>query len=673
MSVRLNKLRLVLSLLLIISFSVVSQAELPDSVSEIEMPAPAPKKTTRDDLVYRTALYEYYQFEYLTALSRLASVKESTDLSVEAHEPELLRANILLSLSLHEEAKKVFTEQLGKHAQNSNRDQLWFNLSKLFYQREEFDQVIGLLASINTKKLPEDLSLEFNYMVASALQHYGDLSAAEQYLKKLDHKTILSGYAHLNQAIAYMGINSGRRVIEEMLTKSRAALNNSKEGLALKDKINLIAGRFYLEAGKSNNAAKTLKKVRLTGPYSDQALLSLGWALVDHWKYQEAMQPWYRLTKNYRLINPNRQEAALAIAYILERLKAKTQALSGYKRAARQYEDELEQLEDVRGHLKTGLFLDGLVKQQPLQELGWKVATKNELDSTSIVIDYLEQFLADKAFQHEFTQLRDLNSLNNILQRALMDTQGYLEVIALRETQSNQIKKANVLHKKQQGLVALNNRYQDMKALYFKAKKEEDGKELANDKEWQQAFSVERIQALLVDIAKDTSKTRDLQAYRDRLKRVSGLLTWQLEESHSERLWALKQQLIYLKDNINLGEKSLSIVKIALDQQPEHYGPITARLKFHEKNIIKKMMQINSLMVEQKQIIVDLANESLNLHQERISNYLVQSRLAIARLYDDAFSHHEREGDDEDGDYDEEAEAEDERDKKNDVAQRGGL
>lgn len=614
-------LRLLFSLSLITSLATQAQGSL-------------------EDLEFGAALYEYYQQDYFHALSRLESVRGREKLSVAAHEPELLRANMMLSLSLHEEAKMVFEQQLDSSTQQNTRDKLWFYLAKLFYQREEFDQVISLLATIDTQKLPEDLRDEFNYMVASALQHYGDLQAAEQYLSKLDKKNILTGYAYLNQAIAYMNNKSSGRFIQEMLIKSRAALNTSKEGYALQDKINLITGRFYLESGQSHKAAKTLRNVRLTGPYTDQALLSLGWALVDHWQYQEAMQPWYRLTKQYGLINPNRQEATLAISHILEKLQARTQALSGYKKAANQFEEELQQLKQVRESLATGEFLNPLLAQQPLQELGWRVPTKNQLDNTSIVIEYLEQFLADKAFQHEFTQLRDINSLNNILQRSLMDTQGYLEVIALREAGNIKLKKQQVLEKKQQYLGALKQRYQGLESLYQRAKQAESGQELADDKEWQQAFSVTRIQELLKILAEDHSKTRDLQAYRERLARVSGLLTWQLEEAHAERLWALRQQLDSLKQQINISENSLAVINLAMKHQPDHYGPVAAKLKAHETNILAKLDQVQVLMIEQKATLLKLADDSLNLHQDRISSYLMQSRLAIARLYDDAFTIH---------------------------------
>jgi len=62
--------------------------------------------------------------------------------------------------------------------------------------------------------------------------------------------------------------------------------------LAIRDKSNLVLGTMLFESGNFERARRSLDRVHLEGPFSNQALLRAGWAEASARQYDRALVPW---------------------------------------------------------------------------------------------------------------------------------------------------------------------------------------------------------------------------------------------------------------------------------------------------------------------------------------------------------------------------------------------
>ena len=89
-----------------------------------------------------------------------------------------------------------------------------------------------------------------------------------------------------------------------------------------------------------------LERVRLDGPFSNKALLGVGWADAAEGQFQAALTPWMEL-RDRNLLDSAVQEAYLAIPYAFAKLNANAQAAENYELAIRSFDTETMNLDVV--------------------------------------------------------------------------------------------------------------------------------------------------------------------------------------------------------------------------------------------------------------------------------------------------------------------------------------
>src|SRR6266542_4833044 len=105
-------------------------------------------------------------------------------------------------------------------------------------------------------------------------------------------------------------------------------------GLAIRDKANLVVGSMLFESGDFERARQSLDRVRLEGPFSNQALLRAGWAEDSAKLYDRALVPW-NILANREPTDVAVQEAMIAAPHAYASLKL-------YGRSALMYGRSLE-------------------------------------------------------------------------------------------------------------------------------------------------------------------------------------------------------------------------------------------------------------------------------------------------------------------------------------------
>src|SRR5439155_16275979 len=100
---------------------------------------------------------------------------------------------------------------------------------------------------------------------------------AVEVLKPLKNDASLAGFVAYNLGIALLQDGRPKDAIGQ-LDKAGSLAAGDPAGLAIRDKTNLVLGSMLFEAGDFERAKESLDRVRLEGPFSNEALLRAGWA-----------------------------------------------------------------------------------------------------------------------------------------------------------------------------------------------------------------------------------------------------------------------------------------------------------------------------------------------------------------------------------------------------------
>ncbi len=213
-------------------------------------------------------------------------------------------------------------------------------------------------------------------------------SMAEPYRLRLDRalQQLQSGRSGHDEAASAMlqryqsAVTSGDVASIGQLAADTAS--GSPEALAVRDKANAALGYQLLASGQPSQADAAFRRVRSPGPYSETALLGLGWAQIGNADTQadagtqdtdalrRALVPWTELIGR----DPTQaavQESMLAVPYALERLGAHRQAQQRTQYAIDQLESLRGHLQSAQQHVASGAMLRWLVERERDTGDGW--------------------------------------------------------------------------------------------------------------------------------------------------------------------------------------------------------------------------------------------------------------------------------------------------------------
>jgi hypothetical protein len=109
----------------------------------------------------------------------------------------------------------------------------------------------------------------------------------------------------------------------------------------------LLLGYHFLQREAYQDAGRFLRRVSLSGPYTREALLALGWVELHLRGAEAAMVPWMELLAYGRGDNLD-EEAELAVAAAIASKGATRRVIEHYQRLLRQFEQEREEVERER-------------------------------------------------------------------------------------------------------------------------------------------------------------------------------------------------------------------------------------------------------------------------------------------------------------------------------------
>jgi lipopolysaccharide biosynthesis regulator YciM len=579
------------------------------------------------DLHYGDVLFYFFQDDDFEAITRLTAYQHWNYIPHHEAEGQLLLGGLYLSLGMHNEAGERFKTLLTNDVPTGVRNRAWFYLAQIWYARGYLDQSADALRKINGKMSPE-LEAQREHLFANVLMHQGKFDEAIRLLATARGNSIWTAYARFNLGVALVR-KDRLSDADPFLTGVGTMSVVTPEMIALKDRANLALGFAYLQKKNPQKARIALERVRLNGPYSNKALLAIGWADAQLGDYKAALAPWTEL-RNRNLLDAAVQESYLAVPYAYGQLSANAQSAEFYETAVEQFSAEDTRLDDAIGRIRDGKMLDDALSSDKDGHYGWFWQLKDVPEAPES--RYLYTLLAGHDFQEGLKNYRDLTFMGKTLDRWGDNMEAFGDMIDTRErAYAERTPKVDALLAS--GAVdKLQQRRADLETRVNTIEKDQDVGALGSDEEREQWARIQRMEAALVG-APDTPENAEL---RERLKLVKGVLYFRLNDSFKARMWQQRRSIKDLDLALHEAQGRWIRVDHARKSVPNNNGEFAARVADLKARIEALQGRLAQVQKKQTGYLAQLAIHELDEQKGRLVAYQVQARFALASMYDRA-------------------------------------
>jgi len=578
---------------------------------------------------YGDVLFYFYQSRYFTAVTDLMVSQHFERMPNHIDDAEMLRGGLFLSYGLHKEAGEIFAQLIEHGAPPAVRDRAWFYLAKIRYQRGLLPEAEDAINRI-VHWLPPELEEERILLKANLLMARQDYADAAKELELIKSKSGAALYGRFNLGVALIkGGDEARGVaVLDEVGKTEAT---TEEFLALRDKANLALGFSALQTNNPERARIYLERVRLNGMLANKALLGFGWAAAAMKNPQTALAPWTELSTR-QPVDAAVLEAKLAVPYAFAELGAYGQALDRYQDAIAIFDRENVDLDESIAAIRSGKLLQGLLERNPGEEMGWF------WDITELPVlphaGHLAQVLAKHEFQEAFKNYRDLQFLSRNLNHWHESLGALNDMLENRRRAFSQRLPVVQASARSLNITDLEKRRDKVSTDVASAEQEGDGIALADARERDLMERFKAVRALLEQPGVEGDP--DIAMLRERYRRVSGALSWQLSDQFPGRLWDAKKSLKEIDTGlVDAREHDTSLAR-AQQEEPKRFDEFAARIAELDARLRAMTPRVATLIAEQQQYVQDLAVAALVEQKDRLASYGTQARFAVAQIYDKA-------------------------------------
>ena len=579
------------------------------------------------DLDYGDVLFHFFQDDYFDALVRLEVSRDLNRIEHHSAEAELLSGGLYLSLGLHAEASRIFNRLLAGPVPQSVSDRAHFYLARIGYQRGYHAEAWRSLERIRAP-LPGALESERRLLASNVLMAQGRFSEAVGALQQATDDD-WAPYARFNLGVAMVRSGSaeeGKRLLESVGTMAAA----SDEERSLRDRANLALGFAHLQERAGEPAVAALSRVRLDGPFTNRALLGLGWAETDVQRPERALVPWLELREG-RLLDSAVQESFLAVPYAYAQLASNGQAAQQYRLAVQAYAVEATRIDESIAAIREGGFLDAILDAAPPNEtVGWFWQLQNVPDAPHT--RYLYHLLASHEFQEGLKNYRDLRIMQRNLERSRESLAAFGHMVEAREmaTNARAPRKTEVLANTD--LEDLLQRQDALTERVAAIAANRDVAALATDAERKQWAALQRIEHVLAGLP--PGPQRDALAERARLLR--GTQLWHFDAEYKVRLRRAEQALRETGASLAEARERVALVEQADRSAPQHTAGFARRVTDLARRVDVIGPRIDATAAAQQQMLANVAVQELEAQKRRLASYAMQAQFALASLYDGA-------------------------------------
>lgn len=588
------------------------------------------------DLHFGEALYYARQGEWFSAIARLdheliqyhdLDEPQLDSLHFHINDAEFSVGDFELSYRMHNRAGRAIKAVLEANVAPAVRNEAAYRLAKLHFQKAQPAQALHALERIDGP-VPDSIRDDLAFLRAQVYLANGRFSEAIALLEKLRGAEAYRGFVEYNLGIALFLAGRQEQAVMQLARAGEVA-GADAASQAIRDKANFVLGSRLLEDERFAQAVQYLDRVRLKGPFSNRALLSAGWASASQEQYDRALVPW-TLLAGRNVTDRAVQEALLAVPYAYGKLDVHGKAALLYGSALEAFGKELSRLDASIVSIREGRFLKALVREELKQDSNWVIKLRELPDAPETW--YLTELLASHDFQESLKNYLDLEALRKKTAAWAGHLAAYEEVIALRrayyqpllpaiDRQFRLLDSQRKLRLEQRD--HLNQRLQSLLVM--------PRPELLITAEERQVS--ERLVRMEQGIDRGRADAAPVLA---RIHRLKGVLHWNIHTDYHRRLTEAYTHLRELDQAIQrLDEIYASFVRTrqAATQSYEGYEDTLRRLK---ARAVRAQETITRLMARQGSLMEAMAIEELDRRRQRLEEYQVKARFALADSYDRA-------------------------------------
>ena len=586
------------------------------------------------DLYFGEALYYAHQQDYFSAISRLDTElaqyygldePEKNSFYYYIDNAEFDVGDFELYYRMHNRAGRAIKAVIEGNVEESVRNEAIYRLAKIFYQKQQQTNALETIEKLKGK-VPDKIKYEEPYLRAQIYIENGRLTDAINILKQIEHAPGMEGFAGYNLGVALFKSGKEKEGILQ-LDKVGRLITKDPTVQAMRDKANLVLGFRLLEAKKPVLAKQYLDRVRLTGPFSNRALLGSGWAAAAAGKYDRALVPWTILTKR-NVTNKSVQEALLGVPYAYSKLDVHGKAAVLYGQALELFSKEITRLDASIKSIREGKFLDALIREEIKKDKLWVVHLR-ELPETPETY-YLLEMMASHDFQESLKNYFDLAELKKKLEKWSVYLVAFDDIIKQRSAYYEPLLPGiDAQFREQDSIMKL--RIEQRDRLDNRLKKmliapRPDFLETVDER-----LTLQQLDGLQKALPADAN-----DKLRQRIERLRGILTWNIYTQYQDRFTQASNHLHLLDSDVEKLHKIYDSFVRTRQAATQSYKGYDKQIKQLRIKIRQATDMVKMLMARQGHAIEVMAVNELELRRKRLEEYQVKARFAMAENYDRA-------------------------------------
>jgi hypothetical protein len=590
-----------------------------------------------NDLYFGEAKYLAYQGLNFEALERLdielaqhyaVDEQQLDSLFPYVDDAEFSVGDFELRYRMHHRAGRAIRAVLEGDVDEVVRNEAAFRLAQLHFQKGQFGDAMSALTRIDGE-VPRTIRDDIEFLRANIYLAMAEPTLAANVLESMQSEEGLKGFVAYNLGIALLEADQPQQA-HQQLDRAGRLKASGEAAKAIRDKSNLVLGTILLESGHYTEARQYLDRVRLNGPFANQALLSAGWASMSAEQYDRATVPWTILADR-NATDAAAQEAMLALPYAYSRLKIHGRAAENFGRALDVFGVEARKLEASIESIREGKFLAALIREEIRQDQNWVIRLRSLPETPETY--YLMELLASHDFQTGLQNYLDLEELRKKLVAWQKSFAAFDDMVQIRrehfepllpevDSEFRELDSRMKMRLEQRKLLEGH-----LQAMLTAPRPEF----LATREEQQMLASLESIgQSLQAGGGKENSELLR------RVERLKGRLTWIVHTDYYNRLDAFDGHLRELRaatDVLETRYQQFVRVRQAALHSYEGYANPVSRMRTRVKESLDKM---NMLMARQGRLLEMVAVDELVTRRQRLDQYMENARYALADSYDRA-------------------------------------
>jgi tetratricopeptide (TPR) repeat protein len=589
------------------------------------------------DLYFGEALYHAYQGQFFDALQRLDTElamyhgldqPELDSLHYHINGAEFSVGDFELNYRMHQRAGRAIKAVLEGAVEEPVRNEAAFRLARIHFQKGQLDDALNALGRIHGV-VPQEIRDDIEFLRANVYMATGRPGDAVTVLQQVQSDENLAGFVAYNLGIALFQDGRAKDAIEQLDKAGRLPAGDSA-GLAIRDKSNLVLGNMLFESGNFERAKQSLDRVRLEGPFSNQALLRAGSAEASAQQYDRALVPWNILVER-EPTDAAVQEAMLAVPHAYASLNLHGRAAIMYGRALDQYSKQIERVDASITSISEGRFLKALIREESRQDETWVIRLRTLPDAPETY--YLMELMASHDFQTALHNYLDLEDLQSRLTTWNTSLDAFDDMIRLRsENYEPLLPQVDAQFRNLDSRIRL--RLEERKHLSERLKSMLTSPRpefLATADERTALELAARIEKQVGD-----SASPELLALRQRAERLRGALMFRLGTEYADRLTAAHAHQNELNEPVDALTQQYDAFVKTRQAATHSYVGYDAQIKGLRQRIADAQKRVETLMARQGQMIETVAVNQLQIRRDRLVAQQTEARYGVADSYDRA-------------------------------------